>query len=224
MVKKSTQKTANHNPDTEQKILAAALMEFSEAGFAGGRMQSIATRAGVNKALAHYYFRSKEKLYGRVLQEIVLKLWGNIRQKLDLSKDAGDLRGHIRALVSAFIEIIRANPEFARLFFRELVDGGERLPGAFNLAFERVRDVPMRIVATYLSEVAAGNARKIHPVHFIINIMSMTIVPFLLKPVLEILPEKLGYKLSLNAAFFSERVEAITTMACDGILIKDKSR
>lgn len=47
---------------TQQKILAAAEAEFAEKGFDGGRVDEIARRAGVNKAMLYYYFQSKEQL------------------------------------------------------------------------------------------------------------------------------------------------------------------
>ena len=48
--------------DTEQRILEAARVVFVRRGTAGARMQEIAAEAGVNQALLHYYFRSKERL------------------------------------------------------------------------------------------------------------------------------------------------------------------
>jgi AcrR family transcriptional regulator len=51
---------------TERAILDAAMQEFEQQGFDGARMQRIANRAGVNKALLHYYFRSKERLHAKV--------------------------------------------------------------------------------------------------------------------------------------------------------------
>ena len=49
--------------DTEQLILEAAKKVFFNKGFDGARMQEIADVAGINKALLHYYFRSKDKLF-----------------------------------------------------------------------------------------------------------------------------------------------------------------
>src|SRR3954470_4779926 len=48
--------------DTEQRILDAAHHVFVRRGTAGARMQEIAAAAGVNQALLHYYFRSKDRL------------------------------------------------------------------------------------------------------------------------------------------------------------------
>src|ERR1043165_1048617 len=52
---------------TRERILDAALIEFSEHGFAGARTGAIAARAGVNQQLISYYFDGKEGLY-RALQ------------------------------------------------------------------------------------------------------------------------------------------------------------
>jgi len=58
--------------NSRRLLLAAALDEFAEKGFAGARVQDIAARAGVNKQLINYYFDSKEGLY-RSLQELWLQ-------------------------------------------------------------------------------------------------------------------------------------------------------
>ena len=55
--------------NTEQKILLAAKKIFVEKGLEGARMQEIANEAGINKALLHYYFRSKDKLFEGVFRE-----------------------------------------------------------------------------------------------------------------------------------------------------------
>ncbi len=57
-----------YSRETRDVILNAAKKEFAHRGYSGARMSSIAKRAGVNQALIHYYFSSKEKLYQEVLQ------------------------------------------------------------------------------------------------------------------------------------------------------------
>ena len=54
---------------TEKKILDAAKVVFLEKGFDGARMQEIADEAKINKALLHYYFRSKDKLFDAIFHE-----------------------------------------------------------------------------------------------------------------------------------------------------------
>ena len=53
---------------TEEKIYEAAKKVFLTKGLDGARMQEIADIAGINKALLHYYFRTKEKLYSEVVK------------------------------------------------------------------------------------------------------------------------------------------------------------
>ncbi|MBK9511763.1 MAG: helix-turn-helix transcriptional regulator [Cytophagaceae bacterium] len=63
---------------TEEKIFLAAENEFMEKGFDGTRMQAIADRAGINKAMLHYYFRSKDALFEKIFQEKIKLIFPKI--------------------------------------------------------------------------------------------------------------------------------------------------
>ena len=56
---------------TEEKIVKAAEEVFMEHGFDGARMQLIADKAEINKAMLHYYFRSKEVLFEKIFDELL---------------------------------------------------------------------------------------------------------------------------------------------------------
>jgi len=60
--RRSRRRGARRDGQTEQRIIDAAHLVFVRRGTAGARMQEIARAAGVNQALLHYYFRSKEQL------------------------------------------------------------------------------------------------------------------------------------------------------------------
>ena len=63
------QKTSGRNPQqTQQRILEAALQEFSAKGFAGARVDVIARRARINKRMLYHYFGDKEGLFREVLR------------------------------------------------------------------------------------------------------------------------------------------------------------
>jgi len=68
--------------DSRSAILRAAIKLFAEEGEAGARTDTIARAAGVNKALLHYYFGTKEALYGAVLEEVFTGLAERFRQVL----------------------------------------------------------------------------------------------------------------------------------------------
>ena len=59
----------NQSQDTETRILRAAEKEFFSKGYAGARTASIAEAAGVTHAMLHYYFRTKDKLFERIVSE-----------------------------------------------------------------------------------------------------------------------------------------------------------
>ncbi len=63
---------------TRDKIFRSATQVFEEKGYSGARMQEIADRAGINKALLHYYFRSKDQLFMAVFQVLIRKMFEKI--------------------------------------------------------------------------------------------------------------------------------------------------
>jgi TetR/AcrR family transcriptional regulator len=76
--------------DTKTRILDAADEIFVRRGIEGARMQEIADRAGVNKALLHYHFRSKADLARAVWLRIASSFVPGILQMMasDLPLDA----------------------------------------------------------------------------------------------------------------------------------------
>jgi AcrR family transcriptional regulator len=61
----------NDKMHTEDKILQAAYNIFLIFGYHGTTIQKIASKAVVNKAAIHYYFRSKERLYIKVVKNVL---------------------------------------------------------------------------------------------------------------------------------------------------------
>jgi AcrR family transcriptional regulator len=97
---------------TEELILEAAQAVFLEKGLAGARMQEIADRAGINKALLHYYFRSKEKLSAIIISRTIGVIMPRMMGVLATDQDLFD---KIRELVNTFIGFISRN-SFLPLF------------------------------------------------------------------------------------------------------------
>lgn len=57
--------------ETESKILNCAYKVFVLYGYHATSLQQIANEAQLNQAMIHYYFRSKERLYGLVLKHLI---------------------------------------------------------------------------------------------------------------------------------------------------------
>lgn len=75
---------------TRQRILQAAIREFSDHGLAGARTGAIADAAQVNKALLYYYFRDKEALYTAALGAVAAKVAESALAVLDLDCTPGE--------------------------------------------------------------------------------------------------------------------------------------
>src|SRR5689334_21346483 len=67
---------------TRASILKAALEEFAQEGVSGARIDEIARRAAVNKALLYYYFKDKEGLYSAVLEQVFSELFSRVTAAL----------------------------------------------------------------------------------------------------------------------------------------------
>ena len=85
--------------NTEEKILNAAQTVFIQKGMDGARMQEIADEAGINKALLHYYFRTKQKLFEAIFKKVFSQIFPNlmdmVHSELPIEEKLGDFSGKI---------------------------------------------------------------------------------------------------------------------------------
>jgi AcrR family transcriptional regulator len=222
MVKPFAQKDTGADDSAEKKILAAARVEFIVHGLRGARMQEIADRARANKALLHYYFRSKEKLYEAVIADIVRTVGSGVREQLAQEKKDGDLRFLLRQIVTGYITVFRKNPDIPRFIMREIVDGGTHLEAIFMMIATSFGDIPVRIYGHLISEGRAGRLRKIPPIHIALNLIGMSIFVFMARPIIDVMDTKLKLNLKFDDEFYQQRIDAIVVMACDGMFSRGK--
>ena len=95
--------------DKEEIILRAAMDVFVEKGQYGAKMQEIADKAGINKALLHYYYRSKEKLYIHIFKFIFKKISSEI---LELLRSELPFKDFLRTFISKYIDLLNKNHRF----------------------------------------------------------------------------------------------------------------
>jgi TetR/AcrR family transcriptional regulator len=165
--------------NTEEKIFVAAEEIFLRDGYAGSRMQDIADLAGINKALLHYYFRSKDKLFEKIFDKKASIMFPRMEQLFEIEMPFTDL---LCIYVEKYMELLIANP-FLPLFIITTVnkpngqDFIQKLPFAIN----------RKLIETYSKEVASGKVKALNPLHFVLSIFSMCAFPFMAKPVLKIM-------------------------------------
>ena len=212
----------NHNTISEDKILRAARKVFTENGFAGARMQAIAREAGVNKALLHYYFRSKEKLYQAVLKQILTQVWETIRREMGAGEKAQGIEEIIHTVVSAYIRTLKGNPDFPCIMLHEISSGGKNIPVILSELFSTFGDIFSRIMAGVAKSMSEGRLKPMEPVHIVMNLVGMIISTFLAKPFMPAIYRRVFQKeLIMDDAFYEERIRAVTETLCRGILIKE---
>jgi AcrR family transcriptional regulator len=165
--------------NTEGQILIAARQVFIEKGLAGARMQDIADRAEINKAMLHYYFESKEKLFEMIFQETAGKLFPHF--EMVISSDLS-LFDKIRSIVSSYIEMIIQNPYLPLFVMNEMNKNPEI--GIKNF-FEAQKPVFFKKFADSIEQgIKEGVINPINPVHLIVNMFSMCAFPFIAKPMI----------------------------------------
>ena len=167
-----------NDTNTEQLILEAAKVVFIKKGMEGARMQEIADEAGINKALLHYYFRSKDKLFTAVFKESFFKLFPNI---VDLLKSDITLFDKIRLFVENYIDIINANPLLPSFVIHEL----SRNPDTVVQMIKSSGVNPIYFVNQVQEEIEKGSIEVVQPLHLIVNMLAMCIFPFITKPILQ---------------------------------------
>lgn len=170
--------------ETEAIILKAAYDIFLENGFDGTRMQQIADRAGINKALLHYYFRSKQQLFNKIFVNAIQKFIPNIISifmKTDLN-----LFDKIRQFTSQYIDILLQEPFVPLFVLNELSRNHNNLIETFSEHLGEHIDFVKKSIKTELqNEYKKANIIKIDYKSLIVNMLSLCIFPFVSKPIIK---------------------------------------
>jgi TetR/AcrR family transcriptional regulator len=165
------------NDTASERILVAAKKVFLERGMAGARMQDIADEAGINKALLHYYFRSKEKLFETIFNEASNQFFPKIVQIIDADMP---LFEKIEKFCTEYIDLMQENPYLPLFVLNEV----NKEPQRFREKFWRNRErIFLHFAGQIESEIKKRRIRSISPAHLFINMISMCIFPFVAKSI-----------------------------------------
>ncbi len=202
--------------DTEQKILDAAHSVFLRRGTSGARMQEIASEAGVNKALLHYYFRSKERLAEAVFQRVARGLIPPLMQVL---ASEASIEEKVHRIVHMEIDHLERSPLLPGYIISELHQNPERafqfVTAMTGLAIETVAPFVTGTLRNQIDErVKAGTMLPIAPEQFVINVVSLCVFPFAIQPMLSVF---LGINQSGFEGFMTERRKGLSEFILRGI-------
>jgi TetR/AcrR family transcriptional regulator len=168
---------------TEELIFGAAREEFIEKGFDGARMQEIAKRASINKALLHYYFRTKEKLFDAIFNKVFSSFMPGV---FEVMKSDAPFFFKIESFVENYIRVIMDNPHIPSFVLHELNRNPERLVGLFGSVVGIVKEKGfLKFAEAVNKEVKNGTIVPIEPEQLIVNIIALCIFPFVARPIIQ---------------------------------------
>jgi AcrR family transcriptional regulator len=152
--------TDPHTRDADaprERIVDAASAEFAALGFAGARVDAIAERAGINKAMLYYHVGDKRALYRAVLVRNIDRVSRHLEDAL---AGGGDARQRIERVIAAMSAAVRDNPDHPRIVLREVASGAVHLPDDVLARMLELVELVRRLLA---EGVAAGALRRTEP-------------------------------------------------------------
>src|SRR5690554_3532383 len=159
---------------TEQKIIKAADKLFTKKGYAATKTREIAEEAETNLALLNYYFGSKEKLYKKVVQEKFKMLLGAIAPVL--WDERISIEDKVESITENYTKLFLENEELPIFILNELTVNKE----LFKDITENARLIAQPVIDKQLME----RNIKITATDLIINTLSLTMFPFVAKPLI----------------------------------------
>lgn len=204
----------NESSGPRDIILDAASAVFAEHGFAGARVDEIAARAGVNKAMLYYRIGDKKQLYAAV----IMRNFDRVDAALAEAETEGDARQRLEAVIAGLSRVVQEVPDHPRIVLREIASGGATLPPEVVGRFVRA----IGVVRSLLREgVESGEFRPLDPLLAHLTLVGSVI--FLASSssirtrMSELLPDGALPKPTADIAAF------LSTLLLDGLAAKSES-
>lgn len=185
---------------TEQRIFSAASEVFEEKGYTGARMQEIADRAGINKALLHYYFRTKEQLFGSVFQVLLKKMFENI---FSIFTREIPFKEKIRLFLDDHIEFLVKNPKLPIFLLNELSHNPALAEGIKEMVnYQELRDL---IYSRHAKELKGYGIKKNDMPQLMVTVVSFSIFPFAARDMIKIMIPEIEDSKKFNAFMLNRK-------------------
>lgn len=156
---------------TEQKIIEAAQKIFTQKGFAATRTRDIAEESGINLALINYYFGSKQKLFKIIVEQKFMELFGILEPIL--SDDNIKIEDKVKLITNNYTNMLMENEDLPIFVLNNIKRDKELLKNA-------IKQSKLLTMFT-LEDQLKAEGYNISILNFIMNIISMSLFPFLSK-------------------------------------------
>ena len=157
----------------------AAKTVFQAKGMNGARMQEIADEAGINKAMLHYYYRSKENLFEAVFNSAFSLLTPQLSAILN---DDSSIEDKIKNFTFNYITFMLKHPYLPNFIIQEVNRKEDFiLKLKENLGFPNLDKFKVKVE----DEIKQGILNPIEADQLFVNIIALSIFPFLGKPLIK---------------------------------------
>ncbi len=163
---------------TEEKIRQVAKAMFIQKGFAGTKTRDIASEAGTNLALVNYYFRSKEQLFKQIMIESLHEFFASVVEVLNDKESSLEVK--LEQLVERYVDQLILHPDIPMFILSELRANPEMFINDF-LKGTRLRQT---VLFQQIGKQIRSKGKEINPLHIVMNLLSMTLFPFIVKPMI----------------------------------------
>lgn len=177
----------DHDLSKEKQILAAAEKVFLDKGYSASKTMEIAEMAGVNHALLHYYFRTKEKLFHKVFTEKMELFINSFRELFDQELPFFEL---IRFIIEKQYDFFAENEKLPHFIIHEIMANEQHRLLFRDHFFPKFQKNIAVIESLLQEEIRKETIREIGFIDLIISISSLNMFFFLIKPVVELFREE----------------------------------
>ena len=151
-------------------------------GFEGARTTSIAAKVGVTHAMFHYYFRTKEKIFEKIISQKLDLLTGLIMDSISI--DNLSLEEKLKRIIDSHIDFVSENPDLPGFLVREIFNNPERFE-ILKLRFETFAPVLIQNLQKELDKGhEEGKYKKTEARMLLIDIISLNIFPYMAAPLI----------------------------------------
>jgi TetR/AcrR family transcriptional regulator len=172
---------------TEEKIFDAATEVFEEKGMAGARMQNIADRAGINKALLHYYFRTKDHLFDAVFAKLAQKMFMKFAP---IFAEDLTIEDKIRFFFSEHIKFLQQNPKLPGFILNEINHNPQRIKKLIKNV--DIKSIWGNIMEHHKDELYKYNITEETIPQIMTAIVSLSVFPFAARGIFEVVFNNIG--------------------------------
>jgi AcrR family transcriptional regulator len=173
--------------NNKNKILTAAIEVFGEKGKHGARMEEIATRAKINKAMVYYYYNSRDNLYREALKQVFLNIHHHFASDLKrILPDSITYEKKLELLTRSFFRLYKENPDMTKLFLLAFTNEPETVVQAITQLRTEVEITnPQKMMTLLEAGKALDIYRDVDPSHTILSIIGINLAHFIAAPVIK---------------------------------------